>query len=566
MAGSRNESQPWRARKGRAVPRGLVLAALLSAATAACEEDWTYRVQPGDSLWTITHQHLTGLHWVRALQQRNNVVDPYALPPGRELRLPLAWTRRTPAQLELAAVVGEVNVVAAGSQAPLAAADGLRVASGDRVLTGADGHALLRYPDGSMTQVFPNSSIQVETVEMLGAAALLRARLIQAQGRSEHRVQPQATVPLRDIEVIAPAATTSVRGTHFRVASQLDPGTSLVGVLEGQVLARPAAGGHGIALPSGQGLVARTGDGTFRAAKLLAAPDLGGIAPVLERRPFLLRLPPVPGAVALLGDLSLDPEHRTVVASVAGDGPVLALPDLPDGRYWLRVRAVDADGLEGLNSGTELRVNARPEPPFLSVPVPGGVVATGRTAQFSWSRQPDASGYDLEVARVDPAGAAPASVLPPVLTSDNRHALSWQPSLVAGDYVWRVRSRSALDAPGPFSDWQPFRAVPPGPGIEPPVLARRTLTLAWPSGGDPSRFRFQMALNADFERLLVDEVVDQAQYSMRRPKRGTYHVRVARVADNGDAEPWSSPQQVDVPRSVPVWLAGPAGLLLLFAL
>lgn len=65
------------------------------AFSALAAEEWIYTVKPGDNLWNITERHLTDIHYVRRLQQLNQINNPYVIPPGTRLRIPVAWTKIT---------------------------------------------------------------------------------------------------------------------------------------------------------------------------------------------------------------------------------------------------------------------------------------------------------------------------------------------------------------------------------------------------------------------------------------------------------------------------------------
>ena len=79
---------------------GIALLALVGGwagtGAAAHAEDWVYAVRPGDNLWSLTQRHLKHLGYVSRLQAVNQVADPYRLPPGTRLRIPLVWARRRP--------------------------------------------------------------------------------------------------------------------------------------------------------------------------------------------------------------------------------------------------------------------------------------------------------------------------------------------------------------------------------------------------------------------------------------------------------------------------------------
>ena len=75
------------------------LAWLLTVSSTVQAQDWAYRVRPGDTLWDVAGAHLKpSIPWQR-LQDHNRIANPYQLPPGSTLQIPLAWLDRSrPAQ------------------------------------------------------------------------------------------------------------------------------------------------------------------------------------------------------------------------------------------------------------------------------------------------------------------------------------------------------------------------------------------------------------------------------------------------------------------------------------
>ena len=72
-------------------------------------------------------------------------------------------------------------------------------------------------------------------------------------------------------------------------------------------------------------------------------------------------------------------------------------PDLPDGVYFLRLRAIDERGLEGRDAVSRFVLNARPEPPVLIAPEFEGVVPEEQPV-FQWAQQLGADSYRFQLA------------------------------------------------------------------------------------------------------------------------------------------------------------------------
>ena len=88
--------------------RLLMVAALLFSAFPLLAQDWTYRVRPGDTLWDLGSRYLKpSVPW-QHLQSHNRVSDPYRLPPGSQLRFPVAWLAVQPVPARVLALRGSV--------------------------------------------------------------------------------------------------------------------------------------------------------------------------------------------------------------------------------------------------------------------------------------------------------------------------------------------------------------------------------------------------------------------------------------------------------------------------
>lgn len=76
---------------------------LLLAGVPGRAQDWTYRIRPGDTVWDLSGKYLRrDIPWQK-LQAHNRIADPYRIPPGTLIRLPVAWLKVQPAK---ATVVG----------------------------------------------------------------------------------------------------------------------------------------------------------------------------------------------------------------------------------------------------------------------------------------------------------------------------------------------------------------------------------------------------------------------------------------------------------------------------
>jgi hypothetical protein len=225
---------------------------------------------------------------------------------------------------------------------------------------------------------------------------------------------------------------------------------------------------------------------------------------------------------------------------------------LPDGDYTLRLRAVDARGLEGLASDLPFALRARPEPPFIQAPAVSAVIYTD-SVDLKWTRNAAAPRVRLQIAR-DPAFTDLVLQPPPL------DAAGFAASLPVGEYHWRLASvltEGDRDRAGPFGDAQRFerRAPPPSP---PPAEIKPEggqLVLRWRAAPEAARYDLQWTAGADFDAKDVQNLsTDKPEVALPQPGPGRYLLRARSVNAAGVAGPWGEPQVYEQPYPRWLWL------------
>lgn len=422
---------------------------------ADAADEWAYPIVKGDTLIAIAATHLLEPGRWRDLQKLNHVRNPRRLVPGSTLRIPLAWLKSEEGAAEIVYARGQVMVRAPGEAAPSPGRQGQRLPAGSLVETAADSSLALRLSDGSRLLVAPGSRATLDELREYRRAGLHRTQVDLQRGSLESQVTPSrsATVPYK---VRTPVAILGVRGTDFR-AHAADERTG-VEVLSGAV---GAVAGVEQRVEAGFGTYARAGAPVAPPRPLLAAPTMlpPAASPVDGR--LEARWAAVPGAAAYRAQLFGD--DASLLRDARFDGPAAAWSDVPVGRYRLRVRAIDGDGIEGLDAGTAVERVAAAAPAFPLPPYPGQPYAGSRIAgpdvTFAWTVRESGRRYRLQVAAsadfaspvvdVADAAAAPLSVLQKRL------------SLHPGRWFWRVAALGDDGRPGPFAAAVPFEVVEP---------------------------------------------------------------------------------------------------------
>ena len=543
------------------VPVLLVLLALLGVGSAARAADplWTYRVQTGDTLIGVRDRLMVpGADW-QILQRINQVPNPRQLVPGSNLQIPIALLRQQALSAEAVHTHGDVQVQRSGA-ASQALVGGQVLASGDVVRTGAQSSAVLRFGDGTKVTMRPDSVLKIERSVKLGDSEVVETLLRLESGSVDSRVPP-STNPQRTprFEIRTPLANLGVRGTEFRTTASATQSAVevLEGAVEGSTAASPGRAGtadktaaKAQAVKAGFGArVLTTGVEAPRA--LLAAPDLKGTPARVERLPVQLPWAASTGATAYRAQIFAADATQALVLSGVFDGASARWADnLPDGRYELRVRAIDSAGLEGLDASAPFTLKARPEPPFSTQPQ-GGARTTEDTALFAWTRNAAAARYRLQIADT-PDFAAPRVDQTDLTVNELRMPLP------VGTHHWRVasiRDNAGVADMGPWGDALTVTrvALPPTP---PASKASQTTTegvlLSW-AQGDATRFHLQVSRDPEFKQLLREETVDASQWLLRRPEPGLYFVRVRSIDAGGFTGPYGQVQQVDVAKTTPWW-------------
>ena len=547
-----------------------VLAAALAASgpargqvaeVSAAAEAWSYRIVQGDTLIGISDEYLARpAEWPR-LQRLNRINDPLRLVPGSDVRIPTAWLRQTATVAEAVFVRGDVTVQRSPSEPAAAVQTGGTLRAGDVVRTAVDSSVTLRFADGSRLLVVPDSEVAIVQLLSVGRAARPSLTVRLQRGSADAQVVPR---PARDtrFEILTPAVNLGVRGTEFRARVDPNPAFTRAEVLAGSIRAdgsapeRGARGGKGVAVDAGLGIVAEAGKPIPAPQRLIGAPDLSGVAPLVERVPLRLGWAALPGATSYRAQVyAADSADQLLLDGVFPDATARWV-DLPDGRYRLSARALDAQSLEGLDASATFVLNARPEPPFTSAPRNGGN-AYGAAAELRWARSTAAARYRLQV-------AAEPTFKSPLLDSDDLTDTSRSVSLPPGTYHWRVASIAPDGDLGPFGDAQSYtqKPEPPSPGLEPPEPGADGLLLRWQAPAPGQKVRFQIATDSAFGQIVADETTDATQTVLRDPAPGTYYLRASTVEADGFAGPFGAAQQIEVPRS-PWWWLVPGSLLLL---
>ncbi len=521
---------------GRALQLAAIGLTMAAAAVSAGEPVFTHVVTREETLIALSRRLLADPRQWPQLQQHNRIADARRVPVGTVLKIPVRLLATEPVPARVLSASGEVS----GPQG-VAVAAGQALPQGARLQAGDGGQATLQLVDGTVLRLRAGSAVQVETSRRLPGSGGALSGVKVEDGQVEVQAQKRSGAGAPGFQISTPQGLLGVRGTEFRVSVDARAETTRNEVLEGQVMTEGRDGRAGRSVAAGFGVVVDRSGTVTPPVRLLAPPDVSAW-PALQER-VLVRFPirPQPAVVAYRAQVAAaaDPAFERVLQDVRSTGAELRLVDLPDGDYRIRVRAEDAQGLQGRDALHLFTLKARPEPPLPTGPGPKAVVS-GARLDLAWASVDEARSYRLQLARDE-------AMREPIQDQRTLAGTAWSvDALAPGVYFWRLASERSATDQGPFGPVQrvELRALPAP--LPPPRVGEDSLKLAW-EGLPGQTFEVEFARSADFAVLELTRRTEQSALELRLPGTGRYWVRMRARDPDGFVGPYTAPQAFTVP-------------------
>ena len=521
---------------GRALQLAAIGLTMAAAAVSAGEPVFTHVVTREETLIALSRRLLADPRQWPQLQQHNRIADARRVPVGTVLKIPVRLLATEPVPARVLSASGEVS----GPQG-VAVAAGQALPQGARLQAGDGGQATLQLVDGTVLRLRAGSTVQVETSRRLPGSGGALSGVKVEDGQVEVQAQKRSGAGAPGFQISTPQGLLGVRGTEFRVSVDARAETTRNEVLEGQVMTEGRDGRAGRSVAAGFGVVVDRSGTVTPPVRLLAPPDVSAW-PALQER-VLVRFPirPQPAVVAYRAQVAAaaDPAFERVLQDVRSTGAELRLVDLPDGDYRIRVRAEDAQGLQGRDALHLFTLKARPEPPLPAGPGPKAVVS-GARLDLAWASVDEARSYRLQLARDE-------AMREPIQDQRTLAGTAWSvDALAPGVYFWRLASERSATDQGPFGPVQrvELRALPAP--LPPPRVGEDSLKLAW-EGLPGQTFEVEFARSADFAVLELTRRTEQSALELRLPGTGRYWVRMRARDPDGFVGPYTAPQAFTVP-------------------
>ncbi|KIQ02534.1 MULTISPECIES: FecR domain-containing protein [Pseudomonas] len=295
-------------------------------------------VEPGDTLWDIAEHYLhMPSAWTR-IQKLNALGSPLDLTVGTRLIIP---KHEDAFPITILHLQGEAWVHSQG-QPEIPLTEGMKLNEGQSVRTGEATFVTMGFYDGAKSVLTPLSLISLGQNPQYGAA-----QVILQKGEVESYVPRQGT-PFNSFEVITPQGVLGVRGTHFVVRIDT-PENSLVEVLEGKVVvSSPSSASRPETwITPNQGLVLNE-TGALHTSPLLAATQRAERVPTPSgTTDWRIIAQKVSGAVEYIAQVSSSADFLNIDQEQTATDPEFQFQGLDDAFYYVRVIAIDAQGLQG---------------------------------------------------------------------------------------------------------------------------------------------------------------------------------------------------------------------------
>lgn len=318
----------------------------------------TYVTRAGDSLYDFAQRYLRDPGDWMPVAQLNHVSEPRHLKQGMALRVPVALLRQDGLTAKVIATSGPAtHALRATPMLPLVV--GTTLAEGDRIQTGKDGFVTLEFADGTHIVVPPGTSLEFSTLRKTALTGTTDRVIDLKSGEVDSEVT-HATKKDDRFQIRSPSVVAGVRGTSFRVNYDSGNGSTAVEVLEGAVGVDAAASGKGAPAPgvpladsaalvaARHGSLTRAGGAIGSPVALLDAPSLANPSKTQDDASVVFNIVPAQDAHGYRVQIGRDAGLLDMIRDLDSTSPRVDAGALPDGTYFVRIAAIDSNGLRGM--------------------------------------------------------------------------------------------------------------------------------------------------------------------------------------------------------------------------
>lgn len=425
----------------------LGLALTLSVSLAYADSAyWQHQVKQGENLILIAKQHFVNPNDWQAVQVINHIENPYRIPVGFTLRVPVAYVKLHPATAKLILVQGQVQVGDTATSLTTAE-NNATLSFGSVVRTGANSLAVIQFGDGTLLNLQSKSTLVLDNMRAYSGDNIVNTEVRLQAGQASVKANPKHQLG-NQTRIVTPNAVAAVRGTEFRVAAGTDVGNEAYTTqetLEGQVaLSNQVAS---VEVKKGQGTASKGSQAPLAPTPLLPAINISNLNKTLSQFPSEFQWPLTKGASAWHVKLINQQTQQLLYEDITSSSQY-QMADLPNGTYQLHISALNQHHIEGFEAVHAFKVQARPFSPLLTQPQVGTWLRETNVS-FEWQASEGATEYVIEVAK----DAQFKNTIKHVSVTEPKANLNLPVSSQA--YFWRVAGMMKQEN-GPYTQAQSF--------------------------------------------------------------------------------------------------------------
>ncbi|KZY83886.1 hypothetical protein A3741_03520 [Oleiphilus sp. HI0069] len=482
-------------------------------------EEWHYTLRPGDNLQKVSQGLLNRQHTWTDLIRYNKIEQVSALAPGSIIKIPMHWLKHQPKPAVAKSVSGSALIKRASKSVFKLLKTNMNIRVGDEVAT-KKGNVLIEFADSSTIRLEENSNLVFNKLSHFGKTGMVDTRLRLKRGSLSTEVTP--LVKGSRYEITTPSAVAAVRGTEFRLSTQGNE--TQLEVIEGEV---SFAGEHGTTqVFAGNGARIKKGSAIIEQTKLADAPKALFAERVVDDLPSTLSWEEQKSAEAYRVQLTDNKQNGKLVKQGKIQKPELELEHIENGEYDVSMRAIDANGFEGVDSVTRIAVDIGTEQAKLIAPLAKSILDSTKPT-FSWNFvKPDTlgklqiskdKGFNLLISQTD---------------FDAAQQIAPRKALMPGSYYWRVVSL-ADDGETANSEVRNFSVR----GILKPVKILSVnyidsqVGLFWNKVDNTQAYILQVSDSKSFENILKEQTIAKARAHLRLTPGKRYFARVKGIGN-----------------------------------
>ncbi len=503
---------------------------ILSSPFNSNAKDWVYVVADGDNIWNISKRYLVDINKFKQVQSLNNIPVAQQLQPGTVLRIPLEWLKKHAAHVNVKSLSGSSQVISEGIKSEVSLTT--RFTLGDELRVAKGATITLLFADKTEITLSDDVLIEFDHLSQYGKTGMVDTRLRVQSGKVEVRAQKQNGAGAR-LDIQTASAITSVRGTIFRVGldtSQTD--NSLIEVLEGRVAVANET--NTVDVKQGFGIKVEKGKPLQQPVKLLPAPKILNLPATVTQQNQVVSWQAVNLAHRYKIQIATDTHFSAITWQQSQESNATTLPNLPDGRYFIRISAVAKNGLEGLTAPVAFTVNLYPSSPTLTAV---DSIFISATEALIWSEVEGIDYFNVQIAKDKNFSQLVVD------QQVNKEQFLIVNPLKFGQYYWRVASLQGqgLTDKGPFSPFSRFSYTTKIKAPELRISSRlNNIEVKWPPLPDDQHIVLQTSDSSEFTNTTTPKLLSRKSYHFERKDNQTIYIRAKVILTEHNVESdWS---------------------------